>query len=154
MAIRAKYEPHSATLADWYANVCFSVALLLVVDIFAVLVSIIVRDLMLTVDVLTITNIHGFRCKYKDNEIINDSLFFICFFNSCQKPTSPTTMISAHFYSHCAPPSRSSRCMNKLKMSTLSACCNSAAALRTMCMLTTNFQRCCPSLKKGCKVLR
>lgn len=78
----------------------------------------------------------------------------LCFSCSCQKPTSPTTMISAHFFSPCAPPSRSSRCTNKSRTSTSSTCCSSAAAPCTTCTPTTSSLRCCPSSKRGCTTSR
>lgn len=90
---------------------------------------------------------------YMSNFLRSNTETFFCMFSfgihSCRKPTSPTTMTSVPSSSPCVQPLRSSRCMSKLKMSTSSDCCNSAAALCTMCTLTTNCQRCWHCLKRA-----
>lgn len=80
--------------------------------------------------------------------------FLFKFLFSFLKPTFPTTMISVLFCSLSMLLLRSSKCMSKLKTSTLLVCFSNAARLFIMYILTINSLRCLASLKKDWRMLR
>lgn len=79
---------------------------------------------------------------------------FFLIFSSFLKPTFPTTMISVLFCSLCMLLLRSSKCMSRLKTSTLLDCFNNAARPFIMFILTINSLRCLASLKRVWRMLR